>query len=280
MIYGDKMSGKSTVKEYMTKNVVSVHPETSNNDLIKIMRETGHDGFPVVNENNEIAGFITSFDFILKDWADLVKDIMSTNVVVAREDMSINDTARVMFRHGVSRLPITDRDGKLKGVITNTDMVRSHIERTTPNKVESFKRTLEQLYSIKPSLKRMKVKVEHLRPTQDKIYADELQGREYELRRGLAEPVIVAKTGNRWILIDGHHRAIASINLEHDEVDAYVIDLNKDVKLGMERTADKSGIYTFKDIKIIDDDQHPLIYITESIKKENDKKELDALSKE
>jgi IMP dehydrogenase len=278
-VFRDIMSGKSIVKDYMTKNVISVHPETSNNEIIKIMRETGHDGFPVVNENDEIAGFITSFDFILKDWTDLVKDIMSTNVVVAQEDMSINDTSRVMFRNGVSRLPIVDRDGKLKGIITNTDMVRSHIERTTPNKVKSFKETLEQLYSIKTSLKRMKVKVENLRPTQDKIYADELEGREYELKKGLAEPVIVAKTGNRWILIDGHHRAIASINLKHEEIDAYVIDLNKNVRLGMEKTADKSGVYTFDDIKIIDDDQHPLIGITESIKKGNNKKKLDDLTK-
>ncbi|MDR2829677.1 MAG: CBS domain-containing protein [Methanobrevibacter sp.] len=261
------MSKKSIVKEYMTKNVTSVHPETFINEIINIMKETGHDGFPVVNENNEITGFVTSFDFVLKDQAELIKDIMSTNVVVAQEDMSINDTARVMFRHGVSKLPVIDKNGKLKGIITNTDMVRSNIERTTPNKVESFKKTLEQLYSIKPSLKRMKVKVDDLRPTQDKIFADELQGREYELKRGLTEPVIVAKTGNRWILIDGHHRAVASINLNHNEIDAYVIDLNKNVKLGMERTADKNGLHTFNDIKIIDDDQHPLVCITESIKK-------------
>ncbi|MDR2624113.1 MAG: CBS domain-containing protein [Methanobrevibacter sp.] len=274
------MSKKSIVKEYMTKNVTNVHPKTSRNEIIKVMKETGHDGFPVVNENNEITGFITSFDFIIKDHADLVKDIMSTDVIVAQEDMSINDTARVMFRHGVSKLPVVDKDGKLKGIITNTDMVRSNIERTTPNKVKSFKETLEQLYAVKTALKRMKVRVNNLRPTQDKIFADELQGREYELKRGLIEPVIVAKTGSRWILIDGHHRAVASVNLKHEEIDAYVIELNKDVKLGMERTADKSGIYTFDDIKIIDDDQHPLVSITESIKKENDKKELNELSNE
>ena len=48
-------------------------------------------------------------------------------------------------------------------------------------------------------------------------------------------------------------------------LDAYVIDLEKDIPLGMEKTADKSGIKTFEDINIIDDVNHPLIALTESI---------------
>lgn len=144
-------------------------------------------------------------------------------------------------------------------------MVRSHIERSTPNKVEYFKSTLEQLYGIKTTLKHMRVATDKLRPTQDRVYADELEGRSYELERGLAEPAIVVKTGDRWILVDGHHRAVASKQMGCKTVDSYVIDLGQDIKLGMEKTADNSGIKTFDDIEIIDDDHHPLIAITESI---------------
>ena len=36
----------------------------------------------------------------------------------------------VMFRRGISRMPVVDENGKLVGIITNTDMVRSHIERS------------------------------------------------------------------------------------------------------------------------------------------------------
>jgi len=265
-------NNKSFVKDYMTKEVISVTPYTLNKEVIGLMKETGHDGFPVLNKENKIVGIITAFDLLLKDWKDYVKDTMSIEVVVAQEDMSINDASRVMFRQGISRLPVVGRKGKLKGIITNTDMVRSHIERSTPRKVNYFKKTFEQLYGIKTDLKRKKISTDDLRPTQDKIYADELQGRTYELKKGLAEPAIVVKTGNRWILVDGHHRAIAARKLGCNEIDSYVIDLNKDLELGMERTANNSGIYSFDDVEIIDDAQHPLIAITESIKKNQAKK--------
>lgn len=262
---GDK---KSLVKDYMTKNVISVSPQTSTSDVIKIMKESDHNSYPVVDDDNKLVGMVTSFDILLKDWADEVKDLMSTKLVVANENLSINDASRVMFRKGISRMPVINKNGELVGIITNTDMVRSHIERSTPNKVEYFKKTLEQLYGIKSTLKHMKVDTNKLRPTQDRVYADELEGRIYELKCGLAEPAIVVKTGERYILVDGHHRSVAAKQLGCKTIDAYVIDLGRDLKLGMEKTADKAGIKTFDDIEIIDDAQHPLIAITESIQEQ------------
>ena len=40
--------------------------------------------------------------------------------------------------------------------------------------------------------------------------------------------------------------------ISNETVDSYVIDLGQDIKLGMEKTADKAGIKTFDDIEIID----------------------------
>ncbi|MCR5026691.1 MAG: CBS domain-containing protein [Methanobrevibacter sp.] len=255
---------KSFVKDYMTANVISVSPDTPTDEVIDLMKKSRHNSYPVV-ENDKLVGMITSFDVVSKDWADYVRGMMSTKLVVANENLSINDASRVMFRRGISRMPVVDETGRLVGIITNTDMVRSHIERSTPNKVEYFKNTMEQLYGIKTTLRRMKVPTEKLRPTQDRVYADELEGRTYELKMGLAEPAIVVKTGDRWILVDGHHRAVASAKMGCETVDSYVVDLGRDIKLGLEKTADKAGIKKFEDIKIIDDDKHPLIAITESI---------------
>lgn len=262
------MSSSTLVKDYMTKEVITVTPDTSNEEVLKLMKTTGHDGFPV-KTNGEVIGIITAFDLLLKPWVPTVKEIMSTDIVVADQDMSLNDASRVMFRMGISRLPVIDKYGKLVGIITNTDIVRSHIERSTPMKVNYFKKTLEQLYGVKTKLLRMKVPTEKLRPTQGKIYADELQGRTYELKRGLAEPTITVKSGNRYILVDGHHRTVAATRLGCKEIDSYVIELEKDIILGLEKTADSEGIYALDDIKIIDDAQHPLIAITRSLRKDN-----------
>lgn len=262
------MTSTALVKDYMTRKVITVTPSTYIDEVIKLMKNTGHDGFPV-KIDEKVIGMVTAFDLLLKTWERDVEAIMSKDVVVADQEMTINDAARVMFRMGISRLPVMDKEGKLVGIITNTDVVRSHIERSTPTKVNYFKKTLEQLYGIKTRLLHIKVPINRLRPTQNKIYADELQGRTYELERGLAEPTIVVEVGQRFVLVDGHHRTVAALKLGYDEIDSYVIKLDEDIKLGMEKTADKEGIFTFKDIEVIDDAQHPLIALTSSLRKEN-----------
>ena len=185
---------KSFVKDYMTKNVISVSPDTETQKVIDLMKESRHNSYPVL-DNGKLVGMVTAFDIVSKEWADTVSGIMSTKLVVANQNLSINDASRVMFRRGISRMPVVDSEGGLVGIITNTDMVRSHIERSTPNKVEYFKKTMEQLYGIKTTLRHMRVETNKLRPTQDRVYADELEGRAYELEKGLAEPAIVVKTG-------------------------------------------------------------------------------------
>jgi CBS domain-containing protein len=261
------MSDSTRVKHYMTKEVITVPPDMTNEEVIELMRETGHDGFPV-KVNGKVIGIITAFDLLLKEWGRSVEDIMSKDVVFAEQDMSINDATRVMFRMGISRLPVIKKGGELVGIITNTDVLRSHIERTTPTKVKYFRETLEQLYGVKTKFYREKIPLNLLKPTQNKIYADELQGRRYELQKGLAEPLIVVKTGKRFILVDGHHRTVAACDLGYKNIDSYVIELEKDIKLGLEKTAESNGILSIDDIEIIDDAQHPLIAITGSLKKE------------
>ena len=167
---------KSFVKDYMTKNVISVSPDTKTNDVINLMRESHHNSYPVVKEG-KLVGMITAFDLVAKKHCEFVEGIMTKKLVVANQDLSINDASRVMFRRGISRMPVINENGELVGIITNTDMVRSHIERSTPNKVEYFKKTLEQLYGIHTTLKHIPVETKKLRPTQDRVYADELEGR-------------------------------------------------------------------------------------------------------
>ena len=135
------MTTSTLVKDYMTREVITVTPETPNAEVIQLMKQTGHDGFPV-KTNGEVIGMVTAFDLLLKPWVHEVKDIMSTDVVVADQSMSLNDAARVLFRMGISRMPVISDDGALVGIITNTDIVRSHIERSTPMKVRYFKKTL------------------------------------------------------------------------------------------------------------------------------------------
>ena len=83
---------KSFVKDYMTKNVITVREDTPNEQVIKTMKKTKHDGYPVIDENDKIVGIVTAFDLLLKEWGNgHIEDVMSKEVRVIKEDMSIND---------------------------------------------------------------------------------------------------------------------------------------------------------------------------------------------
>ena len=61
---------KSYVKDYMTKNVITVKPETPNTDVIQIMKKTKHDGFPVIDDTGEIV----VLDLFQVDFAEVLQD--------------------------------------------------------------------------------------------------------------------------------------------------------------------------------------------------------------
>jgi len=263
------MSDYKKVKDYMTRNVITVDPDMPIEEIKRIIKTTGHDGFPV-EKDGQIVGIITASDLLIKNSKPTVRGMMSDDIVIANEELSINDAARVMFRMGISRLPVTNENGKVLGIITNTDILRSHIERSTPEKVSQYRKTLEQLYDVKTELTKEKVKVSELKPTQDKVFADELQGRTYEIEKGLAEPIMAVKVGeHKYLVVDGHHRLVASTKMGNDEITAYVITLDREIKLGIEKTAEKHGIYSIDDIEIIADAQHPLIAVTGKLRDKN-----------
>jgi len=156
------------VREYMSKNVITVKPEQSLDEVVKLMKVSKHDGFPVV-DNGNVVGMITTRDILLKK-GKTVKDVMSKQVVVTFPEVKIIDAARVMFREGFSRIPVVDKETKkLVGIITNTDVIRSHIERATPDKVKKIAESLEKIYGVRTLIRTREVKLNELRPTQKDI---------------------------------------------------------------------------------------------------------------
>ncbi|MBN2014892.1 MAG: CBS domain-containing protein [Candidatus Altiarchaeota archaeon] len=257
------MTSKVAVKDYMTTGVDSLPYNISVGEAIELLLKSKHAYFPVTR-NNYLVGVVNAADLLrhYKTPEMPIKDMTGRKLIVARPDVFLDDAARIMFRNGLKRLPVIDEKGKLVGIITNTDIVRSHIERATPRKVDMIKNLIEGEHRVKVTVERYDVPIDKLHPTQDTIYADELEGRKYELKRGLAEPLIVVKKRNYFVLVDGHHRAVAARGLDMDELTAHVLEMDKDVELGMEKTARERNLITLDDIKIMDYAQHPLVEIT------------------
>lgn len=264
------MTDKLRVGDYMTGKVITVSADDTVMDVIKLTRETGHDGFPVTREG-KVEGYISSLDMLLCESDEVVKNVMSKNLIVAHPNMEINEVARVIFRLGVSKLPVVDDQGRLVGIITNSDVIRSQIERADPQKVWKLKKTLETLHNVSITVGRGEVNISDLQPTQGKVFADELEGRIYELKKGLAEPIIVLHKPNKWLLADGHHRVVAARRLGLDKIDAYILEIPKDISLGMEKSAKNAGLRTLDDIQVLDYAKHPLIEITERLMMKDNK---------
>ncbi|MBA7667720.1 A-adding tRNA nucleotidyltransferase [subsurface metagenome] len=55
---------------------------------------------------------------------------MSTNVKTAREDMPISKVVNIMINNNINRLPILNNDGKLTGIITRADIIKSIIKKS------------------------------------------------------------------------------------------------------------------------------------------------------
>jgi CBS domain-containing protein len=257
---------KKKVRDYMTYDVVTVDMHGTARDVLETIKRTNHDGFPVVN-GDQVVGYIAARDLLFIPPTTPVERLMSRHLIVADPEMSINDAARVIFRSGIQKLPVIDDKNRLVGIISNSDVIRSQIEHVSPEKVFKFIETLRKLYNIEPVLNRDMVSIDTLLPTQAKIYEDELEGRMYELKKGLAEPLIVVKRAERYILVDGHHRAIAAKRLGIKDLDAYIIEVDPEVELGIERTARALNLTSLDDIKVLDYARHPLVALTHRLVK-------------
>jgi IMP dehydrogenase len=256
---------KPTVRDYMTQEVATVAPEDTVRDVAeRIAQSENHSGYPVC-DGRHVEGFVSARDLLLVDEDEPIFKIMSTDLLVAHPEMKLDDAARVILRSGIRRLPVVDDAGNLVGIISNSDVIRSQIERATPDKVDKLVKTLENIHDIEASESRRTVDLSTLTPTQGKVYADELEGRRYELQRGLAEPLVVIDTPSEVLLADGHHRVKAADQLGIEEMDAYVIEISEPVELGMAETARKENLETVDDINAVDYAHHPLVERTQRL---------------
>jgi len=254
---------KPRVEDYMIREVAYVPVTYTVKQAVDALIASEFHGMPVT-EDGRLVGFITAKE-LLRHYGTPdrpISEIIRKGTVTVNPKMDLDDVARILFRYGLRNVPVIDENGMLLGIISNLDIVRSHIERATPNKVAMIKNFLEAKHGISIMVRRRIVPVEALRPTQKEVYADELLGRKEEIKRGLVEPIIVIQKNDHYLLVDGHHRALASKQMGVKQFSAFVLEPSRDVELGMERSAEEMGLRTLDDVKIIEGAHHPLVEIT------------------
>lgn len=145
-------------KAVMTKDVVTVSPETTVMDIAKRMLARGVSAVPVVDADNHPLGVVSEGDVLrhfgaefqgkraqwlrhLAEGEDLpqeflaaigldqrrAREMMQTPVISAGEETSLAELGDLMLKNRIKRVLIL-RDGVLIGIVSRADLVRAVVE--------------------------------------------------------------------------------------------------------------------------------------------------------
>lgn len=135
----------------MTTDLITIPPTESLETARFLMHDNQIHHLPVVDDDNTLVGLVTlsnvlaATDSILRDpdnrlhARDInIKDVMVTDVATVDERASMRQAALFLEKHRIGCLPVVS-DGKLNGIITDTDFVGvainllEQIEETEPS---------------------------------------------------------------------------------------------------------------------------------------------------
>jgi CBS domain-containing protein len=136
------MNGR--VEEVMTQMVLVAQPETPCRELAHMMRRHRLRALPVVDAERHVLGIVTDTDLLFKmrlvgcglDEPDrddtsktaasvLARDVMSVPALVVSVGMGLEDVTEVMRLRRIRHLPVVDRSGRLTGIVTPSDVLKT-----------------------------------------------------------------------------------------------------------------------------------------------------------
>jgi CBS domain-containing protein len=135
---------KTAVRDVMTTRVIWVRKDATFREMAVALRDHRVSAFPVVDDGGKVIGIVSEADMLNKEALgdepgvfggilhrrDQAKargitagDLMTTAVVAVRPDDTVEHAARLMYDRRVKRLPVTDAQGHLVGIISRADVL-------------------------------------------------------------------------------------------------------------------------------------------------------------
>ena len=112
-----------------TKNVISLKQDDNVFSAMQLMNTNSISSIVIVQDSNP-TGIITERDIVRLIHAEtdldatFLKEVMSHPVQTAASGISAHSAAELIRKQGIRRLVITDEDGKLAGIVTETDIIK------------------------------------------------------------------------------------------------------------------------------------------------------------
>jgi len=124
------------LKEIMNINFIAVKPDLKLSELIKEYFNVYYkSAFPVINNDSQFVGMVTTENISNKDEREIgdkkVVDVMIpvSDLIVMSQEKEVNDALKELFRKGMSRIFIVDKQSQLIGLVSKSDILNLAQER-------------------------------------------------------------------------------------------------------------------------------------------------------
>ena len=140
------------VKDIMTSPVVSIEPDTSVTQAIRIMLQRHISGLPVVDKDGRLVGVVTEGDLLRRvetgterkrpRWLEFlvgpgrladeytrahgrkVLDVMTADPATVTEDTSLEEVVKLMEKRRIKRVPVL-KDGRIVGIVSRANLLHT-----------------------------------------------------------------------------------------------------------------------------------------------------------
>ncbi|HTY90497.1 MAG TPA: IMP dehydrogenase [Methanocella sp.] len=112
-------------EEILTRDVTTASPSQTIDSVWKVMTEQSISGIPII-ENGRLVGILSRRDIrpiVKADPNKKIVEVMTRDVVTARESVTIDEAIDIMYEHKVERLPIINDRGSLIGIISMQSII-------------------------------------------------------------------------------------------------------------------------------------------------------------
>ncbi len=107
---------------------VTLSPDATIGDALRLMKENKIGGIPIVDKNNKLVGILTNRDLRFETAkSKKVSEVMTKDrLVTAPEGTDMKKAEKILQQHKIEKLPVVRKDGKLAGLITYRDILQLH----------------------------------------------------------------------------------------------------------------------------------------------------------
>ncbi len=119
------------VKKYeagMIHNPITVHSDATLEEVREMTRKYKITGMPVVDGDNKLVGILTNRDMQFEnDLGKKVCDVMTgkNDLITAELGVGKEKAKTLLHEHRIEKLPVVDKEGRLKGLVTIRDILQS-----------------------------------------------------------------------------------------------------------------------------------------------------------